>query len=240
MKKFVLFSFLFITIFLFSYKDYGGCSGSSSGHKALTCGACHGGIVSDDIYILDGKTDVEFAPAQTVFTIPVQLPAFENPFLQIETHSADKVNTYFNILNKKPIRIAQESTLFETSKLTHKNTQTLYLEVAVDNHQKLPTNIILQGVVSDGDGTMNGDQSFYKEIDLNDFVDQAANKKSIYYYNNQLHFKKDKLQSIAIIDISGKVLIKQQTNQTIDVSELPQGKYFVTINGKRSEFSFVK
>lgn len=256
MKKFSFALSLFIVIGLLSLKDNEVCPGVA-GYKALACSACHGGSISDQVFIINGKLEGDSTDGSS-FEYVVRVPSGSLSVLQLyasmanEVYGAPRVSVDFTdaLLEVKGSALFNAVNVLQ--KKAGKDANEFTIRYAFDEPLTETKTMILQGVLSNSDGTVNGDQTFYKEIVIEPKEGdlQSANltlaRDQAYYNNNQIIVSNPgKIQSIQIIDLQGKLvqsaLVEGYDN--VDVSSLENGVYLVVLGNNKKElqsFKFVK
>ncbi|MFT4970773.1 MAG: hypothetical protein ACI9O4_002535, partial [Chitinophagales bacterium] len=103
-----------------------------------------------------------------------------------------------------------------------------------------PTVVVIQGVLSNQDGTVNGDRSFYKEVVLQPAekkeslsAESIANQKlDAYYYEQNLFLDAEEANVLRVINMEGKVVadfnVHAASNQ-LDLSALNKGVYYAVL-----------
>ena len=267
MKKITLIPAFFILLALISFKDYSICNGANSSHKAIACNACHGGNIAGGVVVIGGgKDDVETNDdnSSTDFEVEVKLPNVDLESIQIASYIIDqKLNTPVIAINKTEIALNTRTiTLFNALNLASlgsgKTGEDKSFTINYHFNEALTEaqTVVIQGVISNNDGTVNGDQTFYKEVvlqaksNIQEETSEAPISSSIvqekhYYNNNQLYIRVSNPQKVRVLDLQGKIVLDTKTNENkaIDVSNLSHGNYFVVIgtSGKEMQnFQFAK
>jgi hypothetical protein len=221
-----------------------------SGHKALACSACHGGSISSDVYIIDGKREEDVTSSgEEGFVYEVKIPVGYGSIVQLFA-SNDEIaydDPKVEIDYTDVLKDLRGSALFNAVNLFEGKSFNGFTSVNVsytfEEAIKETKTFILQGVISNNDGTVNGDHTFYKEIVIEhkESSIQAANlsiaSDKIYYNNNQVIVSSPgKTQQVQIIDLQGKVVYNTIVDGygVIDVSTLNQGIYLV-VSGNTKE-----
>lgn len=248
MKKFILLSLVLGSLFLFSYNDYGNCAGTTE-HKALTCGACHGGSISNEVFIIDGKTEeIE----ENVYEYVVKIPASTLSSLQLSTRVLGlvSINPTVQVDLASEMAVEKGQTLFSLVNLNEKTTKVngkdeLYTRFRFAFNEALsePTTVAIEGVLSNQDGTVNGDQSFYKELVLEP-AKLVDSKLDAYYFDHRLVLGNLYSDLLRIIDLQGKVVyseyIEESTRQ-VNLKDLNEGIHYAimgTHNKEQESLSF--
>jgi hypothetical protein len=256
MKKLTFAILLLVSIGLLALRDNEVCPGVA-GHKALACSACHGGSISGEVFIIDGKVQ-EDNPEDNSFEFIVRVPSGSLGLLQLFSSSADQVYGAPRVevdLSTALLEV-KGSTLYGAVNLSKdksvNNTKEFTIRYSFVEPLTMSTKMILQGVISNNDGTKEGDQTFYKEITIEPKKEdlQASNLSLVYdqayYHNNQVVISNPgKTQAIQIIDLEGKVVHSAivEECENIDVSQLVQGMYLVLVGNHKNNlqtFKFVK
>lgn len=258
MKKVFFFLSICSLFVLFSYKDYGVCA-VNSGQKALVCGSCHGGSsVSNGVFIIDGKEDDE--EETNDYVVSVRIPSSDLSYIQFSTEAiSNTVKPTIDINFASLIRDFKGSSLFTPINLSQKSLQSqngfIETEIHVNFNEAItePQDFILQGVLSNRDGSPKGDKSFYttftiqpkskKEESTISKVRNDSYSKS-YFNANTLHIQQDN-SLMQVFDLQGKLVHKQFMidKGIIPVDFLPNGTYWInsSVNGKVFEsYAFVK
>jgi hypothetical protein len=253
MKKSFFFLIICATFFLFSYKDYGACTGTN-GQKALACSSCHGGSIVQGVFI-DGRDDEE-----NDYVVSVRIPNSDLAYLQISTEAiTNTVKPELDVNLATLIKDFKGSSLFSAINLTQKSVKISngFIETDIYIHYNEaisePQEFVIQGVLSNMDGTSSGDKTFYSK-----FTIQPKNKTSeniseplllesfskSYYFNNTIYIQEEN-SIISIYDLQGKLVHQELFLEkgSTSLTFLPSGMYFVkgSINGLIVEnYAFTK
>lgn len=202
--------------------------------RNFTCSSCH----SEQIGILIGKDEdslyinIDVVIPNTVVYNFVQLnikgeapttlvgynPVFEN-----------EIETLYNL----EIGNSKQNKKEQTIKLK-------YLKSALTENKEIE----IQGVVTNADGTSNGEYSFYKKINLEESkIDEKVKEISIYptIASSQITITNSEEKTISIINLNGKVVFKNtilNEKEIIDVSNYKNGYYFILIASKGQSKTF--
>ena len=172
--------------------------------------------------------------SQTYNAVQINVVGVENPKITIsEPYKAGDFGTMFNInLNKK---------------LTEKKANELYVKIPL-NEIGAGKEIEIQGVLTNADGTTEGDNSFYKKIFIQG--NKAINKKQEELLlfptiaNSQITLKNlNENATITILNIKGEIVyqnLSTNKNQTISVTDLANGNYFVKTDLRTKRFIVAK
>lgn len=252
MKKITLITLIFSSIFLFSYRDYGSCNGVTE-LKALTCGSCHGGSISEDIFIMEGKNDDD---SRSTFVYELAIPVKEAQALQLGTRLVGTTNQNPKIEGEfsSSKLVSKGRTIFNLVSLFQKNANikngnlNTSLSITFDEPITEQQTIAIQGVLSNEDGTVDGDRSFYQEVVINPVektnISEAVSVKEVgaYYTQQKLMLKDVKQDVLRIVDLQGRV-VKTETldksKSSVDLSSLNQGLYRAVFGSKASDIEQV-
>lgn len=266
MKKLIFIPVLLIVFTLFSYKDYTACPGAKSSHKAIACSACHGSSVSNDVVVIGGGKDEEEIneEGENDFNFVVKLPNIDIDLIQIATNTTSRTAKLpkVDISLTRDLLSAGSLTLFNAVNLPENKTgkksanKSFDVSFSFDEAITEAQTLIIQGVISNNDGTVNGDKTFYKEVVIQpknntiapenvEAVNLSIAQEAYYYNNNHIIISSLTNKQVRVIDLQGKVLIdKEVANyENIDVSNLTKGNYFVIVGstGKDMQsFQFAK
>jgi len=256
MKKFTFAIVLMVSIGLLALKDNEVCPGLL-GHKSLACSACHGGSISGEVFIIDGKVDDEYVEVWGNEYV-IRIPSDRLGILQLFSSTKEQVYGASNVAVDVATSLweVKGNTLFNPINLTKQKSSNGRSEITIryvfDEPITKAKTMILQGVFSNNDGTAEGDQTFYKEITIqakNEGI-QGSNLSLAFdqaYYNGKqvIISNPGKIEAVQILDLQGKIVrsVVVEDYQNIDVSELQSGMYLVLIGNNRMEmqrFKFVK
>lgn len=266
MKKILFTLILLSALVLFSFKDYGVCSGTS-GQKALTCGSCHGGSISDDVFIIDGKTENEESNGVPTSTfsggiIVRGIVGFQNLQVMVRQISKKPVGGLLLVDRKIPLvsnaGVELSSPLVLVQKKSTNAATTIPIEIRFDENLTEPQNYFVEIVLSNADGTANGDKVLAQEIVVYPAAKNEeetpsisatncmADEESFYANNTIISLVYDEAPiDLLVYNLMGQQVVHHtfQNSSSIDVSNLPTGKYFVKQiqNGKEIvNYSFAK
>lgn len=271
MKKNTLIPAFLIVLTLFSYKDYTMCPGINSSNKAIACAACHGGSISNDVVVIGGGKDEvnendtnENENDNTDFNFEVKIPNIELSLVQIATSSVDRrinapvstISLTNELLNTSSISLFNTINLSSIDSGKKESSKSFNVNFKFNNAITEPQTLIIQGVLSNNDGTVYGDKTFYKEViiqpknnlieeDNLDAVNLSIAHENYFYNNDKLYISSLNNKQVRIVNIQGKVVLDTQVEnyEKIDVSHLNKGNYFVIIGNTGKEmqsFQFAK
>ncbi|HAF08310.1 MAG: T9SS type A sorting domain-containing protein [bacterium] len=156
--------------------------------------------------------------------------------------------------------------LNEISYLCKQTEETLYIEINIDSHQTYETvklykrnNNLFKLIdfaksekrVVLKDKSLVGETQYMVEFISKEgeiaksftfkFFPKNLKNEKVYFdvKRNKLIFSSDKEKDLKIIDITGKILLKDKVSKEIDLRNLKKGIYFVTVDGK-SLYKFYK
>lgn len=225
MKKLTLFAVILSSMVIYAYSDYDMCAGTI-GHKALACSACHGGSFANDIIILDGKADPE---SDTRFDIAVRVPESILASLQLAVQLPEERGIRLDSDKQSVVKETSNSTLFSLVSLNQKSlndAESFYTTLHLEFDEPLTevAYITIHGVLSNGDGTSQGDYTFSKEVVL----EPAQKNLDAYFSNNSFYVGQRANELLRVVDLQGRVVYKQyiaDSEARIDLSELESGIY---------------
>lgn len=245
MKKFVLFSLMLVSVMFFSFNfDLNtDCGTSGSGSRNITCGSCHGGSINTDIIITDGLIGGNDEGEANFFNIEISVPTNISVSAVQTNLNSNKKGRFATLENIKPLFHDSYGVQYALMDLPDtrggkKEVDPIVIQWYPPENFSGSQNIVVEGVFANLDGTPNGDYSFYKEITIH--AKTALDEFKIYptMVNDHINIQginKDEL--IQIIDFSGRVLFNQMVeNNTIFLSELPAGYYFLKAQDKVAKF----
>lgn len=237
--------------------DYSVCSGST-GQKSIVCSACHGGAITADIFIIDGKLEDESSEEETTeetYVIEITLPVEEGQSVQLFSSGLDETSRLNGPQGNElgELQIKESSVLYNVLALNNfrvrgQNFARLNVELFTSNIENQGEgSFILQGVISNNDGTPNGDQSFYQEIALpkKQLNTKLKSETKMYFANNALNIDAQNNLLLSIFNLNGQEVFQLDNTSSgkVDLSFLPNGMYIAMAQGAMSEqvnFKFVK
>ena len=256
MKKFTFAILLLVSICLLALKDHEVCPGVA-GHKALACSACHGGSISGDVFIIDGKVENENT-GENSFEYIIRVPTEGLGLLQLFSASADRVYgaPRVDVDLATALLEVKGSTLYNAVNLSKyksaNNMSEFTIRYSFEEPLTMTKKMILQGVISNNDGTAEGDQTFYKEIAIEpqetglESLNHSLAYNQAYYYNNQVIISiPGNSQWVQIMDLQGKIVQLNfvENYEVVDVTPLVKGIYLVLVGkgtSSQQSFKFVK
>lgn len=255
--KNLFFLLAFITFFgLSSSKDYSVCDGTMS-QKSIVCSACHGGAISADIFIIDGKLEEESSndvDTSDNYVLEIIVPIEEGQSIQLFSSGLDRTNRLNDLQGNEigALQIKESTVLYNLLALNNfrqrgQNFAKLEFSLVTSNlASEEHSSFVLQGVISNNDGTANGDQSFYQEITLakkNPKTELVATR--MFYVNSMLNVESEKDLMVSVFNLSGQEMYRSEEYAVnkLDLSFLPDGLYIAvaqTPNSAQKILKFIK
>lgn len=250
MRKLIPISLVFALLGLLSMNDYDVCSGELSRNKAA-CSACHSGSVSGTVFILDGKVEEVGVGDMNEFELIVRVPLLDFEVVQINAVLEDNFPGRVDVDMAATLVDLKEGSLFSISDLfqkksTGKETEDIKVRVTLEDELTESSTVVIQGVLGNGDGTVNGDQTFYQEIKLEPKKAKLSiAEDGIKYYPSQTTLEVvgiNKTQNVRVIDLQGKIVLQTiaENSSTIDLSNLERGYYIAVVGNSGKEMSTYK
>ncbi|MCB9256408.1 MAG: T9SS type A sorting domain-containing protein [Chitinophagales bacterium] len=256
MKNLLLLVAFIVVFTLSSSSDYSVCSGSMSA-KSIVCSACHGGAISADIFIVDGKledasSEESSGSEEEDIRIQITLPVEEGQSVQLFSAGLNSTSRLVNgetgeVLGD--LQIKESSVLYNVLALNRfrlgsQNYAKLDLALQTSSLETGEESFVLQGVISNNDGTPQGDQSFYKEISLvkKELLSDWEEGLSLYYAKDALNIESKGEVSLSIFSLSGQEFYstKQVEMAELDLSFLPSGMYIALAQGSSDQRKILK
>ena len=189
--------------------------------KNFTCSSCHTSII--DGIIIGKNDDSLFIDIELIIPSNVEYEA-------VQINIDGKTPTIAGIMPYLENEIGTVYNLDLSSTKGNKKENKINIKYPISENKE----VIIQGVLTNIDGTTKGDYSFYKKISLEE-NSLSFDNVSIYptIANSKITIKDAKLNSLfSIFDISGKVVYQNtilDNSNTIDVSNFNTGYYFISI-----------
>lgn len=250
MRKLIPISAVFGLLALLSMSDYDMCSGASTAKAA--CSACHLGSITGEVFILDGKVENEAVRLnENEYETTVRIPLGDFSVLQMNTIAEESftgrvdVDLAATLIDLKNNSLFAISDLFQR-KSNGKETEDIKIRFTLDEKLSESKTVVLQGVLGNGDGTVEGDLAFYKEITLEP---KASNltivQDGINYHPSHTVLEVvsiDKVQDVRVFDLQGKVVLQSvvESSASIDLTDLDQGYYIAVVGNSGKEMTTYK
>ena len=255
MRKFLPFAAICALLSLIAMNDYGVCSGASSMKAA--CSACHQGSISGDVFITDGKAEGDSVIIGDVqYNVVLRLPVGDYASVQLNTVTDIEIPMEVELDMATEIQVLRNNSLYSLASIRQKSNgdnefENIHLKFTLDEPLTERQQIIVQGVLADGDGTVEGDIAFYKELSLeptkNDIT--ASNltiiSDGISYYPHHDVLEAvciDKTTQLRIVDMQGKVVVQQfvENYAAVDLSLLEKGYYIAVLGSTGKDMTTYK
>jgi len=200
--------------------------------RDLICSSCHSVLIDD---IIVGKTydslflNIEVTIPNSNIYSAVELDIIDNekPLIINEGFTPlfqNEFNTIYNLPLNNDRKGKKENTILIKYPL----------ESISDNKE-----LKIQGVITNGDGTIDGDYSFFKTISLEDNINKAVQKINVFptVARNEINIDNAENSVISIYALNGKLVYKNNiinNKDIVDVSNFENGFYFMRIQNENS------
>lgn len=253
MKKLLIFPLFLFAFALFSAGDYEACVGLE-GRKSLACSACHANSISGDVFIVDGKDeeeeDVEPDTDENTYNYTFVIPVRSSSYLQV---SASNEGSSRIRKVEMPLTnvFAQNDREFSFNRLSIGQLKSIdkdifQFEMSYTFEEAItePTIVMVQGVLSNNDGTSAGDYSFSKEILVQPKAKLLAASLEFNSYFNKgvLYVQQEAADQVRVLNLQGQVVYNSVVPaiEAIDLSGLENGVYFAIVGSKAANLQNIK